>query len=164
MLNQTTFWNRTLKFTFFTTIIFVLEMALASIPNVQVTTVLMMILAQKLGEGRKKEYALYVLLYIMLQGMFWGFNFYLISMYVGWLLWGFLSWKITHWRIENQALVGFLFAFIYGLTFYPLTYLVYLTPLIPYVIADFPFALTMAVSNALTIIWLKDVIYHRIPF
>lgn len=161
MLRHTISWSKTLKYTFFILIIFTLELAVAYIPNVQVTTLLMMILAQKLDNRR--EYAFYTFLYILLQGIWWGFNLYLVSMYIGWLIWGLMSQKITHWRIENQAFVGFLFAFIYGLTFYPLTFLIYLTPFIPYIIADFPFALTMAVSNALTIIWLRNALYMRIP-
>jgi energy-coupling factor transport system substrate-specific component len=163
MLNQTILWRRKLFFTFFITITFVLEFALSSIPNVQVTTLLIMILAQKLGNKKRLEYTLYIFLYIMLQGITWGFNFYLISMFVGWIMWGWISMSITHWKIQYQSFVGFIFAFLYGLTFYPLTFLIYLTPFIPYVIADFPFALTMGVSNALTIIWLRDVLYARIP-
>lgn len=161
MLNHKISWSRTLKYTFFVNIIFALELGLAAIPNVQVTTVLMLILAQKLGN--MKEYTFYTFIYILLQGLWWGFSFYLISMFVGWLIWGWVSIRMNEWKVEYQSMIGFVFAFLYGLTFYPLTYLIYLTPFIPYLIADFPFALVMATSNALTIMWLRDILYKRVP-
>ena len=161
MLNHKISWSRTLKYTFFVNIIFALELGLAAIPNVQVTTVLMLILAQKLGS--MKEYTFYTFIYILLQGLWWGFSFYLISMFGGWLIWGWVSIRMNKWKVEYQSMIGFVFAFLYGLTFYPLTYLIYLTPFIPYLIADFPFALVMATSNALTIMWLRDILYKRVP-
>ena len=161
MLNHTISWSKTLKYTFFVNIIFALELGLAAIPNVQVTTVLMLILAQKLGN--MKEYTFYTFIYILLQGLWWGFSFYLISMFVGWLIWGWVSIRMNEWKVEYQSMIGFVFAFIYGLTFYPLTYFIYLTPFIPYLIADFPFALIMATSNALTIMWLRNILYKRVP-
>ena len=161
MLNHTISWSKTLKYTFFVNIIFALELGLAAIPNVQVTTVLMLILAQKLGN--MKEYTFYTFIYILLQGLWWGFSFYLISMFVGWLIWGWVSIRMNEWKVEYQSMIGFVFAFIYGLTFYPLTYFIYLTPFIPYLIADFPFALVMATSNALTIMWLRNILYKRVP-
>ena len=161
MLNHKISWSRTLKYTFFVNIIFALELGLAAIPNVQVTTVLMLILAQKLGN--MKEYTFYTFIYILLQGLWWGFSFYLISMFVGWLIWGWVSIRMNEWKVEYQSMIGFVFAFLYGLTFYPLTYFIYLTPFIPYLIADFPFALVMATSNALTIMWLRDILYKRVP-
>lgn len=161
MLNHTISWSKTLKYTFFITIIFVLEVVLSSIPNVQVTTVLMLILAQKINNI--KEYTFYTTIYMILQGLMWGFSFYILPMYIGWVLWGVISIEIKDWGVEYQGMVGFAFAFIYGLLFFPLTYLIYDVPFIPYLLADIPYSFIFGVSNALTIMWLRNILYKRIP-
>jgi hypothetical protein len=124
---------------------------LAGYPNIQVTTLLFLILFEK---NDKTDGVLSIVFYIVLQGLAWGFGLYLIGMTLGWFLYLVIA-KLTVSRgIWTKATAGFLFAFIYGISFYPVTGIVYQTPFIAYIIADFPFALTMGVSNFISILWL----------
>lgn len=146
---------------FTVTIIFVLEIALSGIPNVQLTTVLFMVSFQ-IHHKIKHTDIISITLYIALQGVHWGFGFYLIGMYAGWFVWMIIAKNVSHTKIETQAFVGFLFAFIYGMAFYPLTGIIYQIPFTAYMIADFPYAIMMGVSNFITILWLKPLLMHRI--
>lgn len=150
---------RVLFITFYTLIIFTLEFALSHIPNVQVTTILFMILFEKTNRTDSHKA---IALYIALQGLVWGFGFYLVGMTVGWLIWSALSKIFRYTRLEIKTVLGFIFAFIYGVSFYPLTGVLYGIPFIPYLIADFPFALTMGVSNFLSILWLYTPLERQI--
>lgn len=125
-----------------------------------------MVLFQKSKEDKvvKQTDMISITLYIALQGLVWGFGFYLIGMYLGWFLWMIIAKSVKNMKIEIQAFAGFLFAFIYGLSFYPLTGIIYQIPFSAYMIADFPFALTMGGVNFLTILWLRDIIYTSISY
>lgn len=131
----------------------------------QLTTVLFMVLFQKskIDKIIKQTDIISITLYIALQGVYWGFGFYLIGMYLGWFLWAIIANKVSHTKIETQAFAGFLFAFIYGMSFYPLTGLIYQIPFSAYIIADFPYAITMGVTNFITILWLRTPLMHRLP-
>jgi len=134
-------------------ILFALELALAHIPNIQVTTLLFLILFERYD---KTVSALSIVYYVVLQGLVWGFGTYILGMYLGWFLYMIIA-KLTQSKgIWTKATAGFLFAFIYGISFYPITGIIYQIPLVAYLIADFPFAITMGVVNFISILWLYE--------
>ena len=77
----------------------------------------------------------------------WGFSLWVAPMWIGWVLWAVLV-KTTNLYLPIKGIV---FAYLYGLLFMPLTVIVYGVDPIAYMIADFPFATTMAIGNALTL-------------
>ena len=89
---------------------------------------------------------LLILTYIILQGFIWGVGFYLISMFIGWTIW----WGLSKNK-KNLTSKSVLFAFVYGWSFLPLTWIVYRIDPVAYLIADIPFQINMAISNLLTI-------------
>jgi hypothetical protein len=67
-------------------------------------------------------------------------------MFIGWVIWWVLSKNGKYLTIKS---IGF--AFVYGWTFLPLTWVIYRIDPVAYLIADIPFQINMAVSNIITI-------------
>ena len=132
-----------------------MEVMLASLPNIQLTTVLFAVIFTKFDV----KYQIYAILaYVMLQGIIYGFSLYLISMFIGWFIWLIIINLCNKDNIKTIALFSVIFAVLYGLVFYPLNYLLYELPFIPYLIADLPFMMLMAVSNVLTMLWVYPIL------
>lgn len=135
----------------YTTIIFVLELALSFIPNINLTFVLFMILFQSYKVNVSIQY---VMLYIVLQGVWWGYGLYLIPMTVAWIGFIFVTKSIK--RVNNvlQSLIIGGYAILYSSSFIPLA-IVYGIPIVAYIIADIPFTILLIINNFLTVLWLR---------
>lgn len=144
---------------FFTTIVFVLELGLSTLPNINLTFVLFLILFQQYKIGVNIQY---IGVYIMLQGVWWGFDLYLIPMFIAWVGFAFVSKSIK--RVDNvlQSLIIGVYAIVYAASFIPLSVVLYGIPLGAYIIADIPFTIILVINNFLTVLWLKPLITHRI--
>ena len=125
----------------FLTVIITLEVAMSGIPNISLTPLIFALYFTRYPNG-----VLLIIGYIILQGLIWGVGIYLISMFVGWVIWYLMSKNGKNLTIKSIA-----FAFVYGWVFLPLTVIVYGIDPIAYLIADIPFQINMAISNVLTI-------------
>ena len=143
---------------FFTTIIFVLELGLSTFPNINLTFVLFLILFQQYKIGVSIQY---VGVYVVLQGVWWGYGLYLIPMTVAWIGYIFVTKSIK--RVDNvlQSFIIGGYGIVYALSFLPLA-VVYGIPIGAYLLADIPFTMILIINNFLTVLWLKPLITHRI--
>lgn len=144
---------------FFTTIVFVLELGLSTFPNINLTFVLFLILFQQYKIGVSMQY---IGVYMMLQGVWWGFDLYLIPMFIAWV--GFAMVANTIKRLDNvlQSFIIGGYAIVYAASFIPISVVLYGIPLVAYIIADIPFTMILIINNFLTVLWLKPLITHRI--
>lgn len=143
----------------FTTIVFVLQLVLSTFPNINLTFLLFLILFQQYKIRVNMQY---IGVYVMLQGVWWGFDLYLIPMFIAWVGFAIVANTIKSLKDVSQSLVVGGYAIIYAASFIPLSVLLYKIPLGAYVIADIPFTIILIINNFLTVLWLKPLISHRI--
>lgn len=129
----------------FLAIIVSLEYLFLSLPNVAFTPLLFAIY---FANRSYKESTALVSLYIILEIVQWGFGVWVVPMWLGWLLWIVLVKQV---KFIPVYIKGAIFAYLYGLIFMPFTVIVYGVNWWSYIVADFPFATTMAISNLLTL-------------
>jgi len=143
------------------TIIFVQEQALMFIPNVQFTTLLIVLFASVFTF---KESLMMIFAYVILDNLYMGtFNpLFMTPMFLGWSMIPFLYHTLLK-ETTNEiklAIFGVFFSVLYGMAFVPFNMLqTGIHNVIPYIIADLPFMLIMAVSNFFTILWLYQPLY-----
>lgn len=77
----------------------------------------------------------------------WGFGLWILPMWLGWILWAVIVKSVK----LPVYISGVFFAYLYGLLFMPLTVMVYGVDWWGYLVADFPFATSMAIGNLLTL-------------
>lgn len=138
----------------FSALIYSSELALSFLPNFSFTPLLF---AVYFYTRNRYNSLLLILIYILLQGIIWSFNFYLISMYMGWVVWLILVNLLKmKYNLGNLVFISIMFGVVYGLSFLPLTWLVYRIDPWVYIIADIPFQLNMIISNLITMLLLFD--------
>jgi len=136
-----------LEIPLFISIIVVLEALFLVLPNVSLTPLLLAVYFS-LRSYRKSFYL--VIVYMAIEILQWGLGLWVLPMFLGWLIWS----VVVKTGDKYLPYKGFVFAFIYGLAFMPLTVIVYNIDPWAYLVADFPFSLTLAVSNFVTLLWL----------
>ena len=136
---------------FFAALIFSVKTALASIPNVNLNALLIILATVYFGWR-----ALYTVgVYILLEGLFFGFNLWWFSyLYI----WPLLVVLVMIFRRNRSPLLWAVLAGVYGLLFGPLMYIGYFAIVggwrgyIAMWIAGIPYDLIHAVSNFLTVL------------
>ena len=136
---------------FFAALIFSVKTALASIPNVNLNALLIILATVYFGWR-----ALYTVgVYILLEGLFFGFNLWWFSyLYI----WPLLVILVMIFRRNRSPLLWAVLAGVYGLLFGPLMYIGYFAIVggwrgyIAMWIAGIPYDLIHAVSNFLTVL------------
>lgn len=131
-------------------IIVTLEFLFLSLPNVSFTPLLFAIY---FANRSYKESILLVTVYMLVEVLQWGISLWVLPMFLGWLL---LAVLIKQFKAIPAYIKSVPFAYLYGMLFMPLTVIVYGVDWWGYLIADFPYATTMAVSNLLTFVILFD--------
>lgn len=138
-----------------TTILFVQEQLLASLPGVQLTVFLIVLFSKKLGLAKT---SIIIVLHVLLD------NFYMSSfslmftptMLIGWLIIP-LSLCTVFKKVESPillALLGVLYSFIYcWLYIIPSYFLISISP-IAYLISDITFEIALAVISFVSILFL----------
>ena len=138
-----------------TTILFVQEQLLASLPGIQLTVFLIILFSKKLGLVKS---SIIIVLHVLLD------NFYMSSfslmytptMLIGWLIIP-LSLCTIFKKVESPiilALLGVLYSFIYcWLYIIPSYFLISIDP-ITYLISDIAFEITLAVVSFVSILFL----------
>ncbi len=147
----------------FVAIVFVQEQALMLLPNIQFTTLLIVLYTKLLSF--KKAVAV-IIVYVFLDSLLWlGMGIvYVPTLLLGWLLIPVLLHTVFK-RLETSlelAIFGLVFGFVYGWIQIPAAVLITNVPFIPYLVADIPFEAIMAISNFLTILWLYEPLHKRI--
>lgn len=142
-------------------ILFVQEQLLILIPNVQFTT-LLIVLYSALFKFR--ENVLIIAVYVFLDNLALS-TFYplmMAPMFIGWIIIP-ISYHTVLRKTKNAyvlAFSGILFGITYGWIFVPFRMIEQeIFDLWAYVIADIPFQIVMALSNFITILWLFNPLY-----
>jgi len=138
----------------FAAIIFVLENLFLALPNISLTPLLFAVYFAT-RSYRNSFYLVFV--YMSLQVLQWGTGLWVLPMSVGWLIWLLMTKRMAKIKIEIK---GIIFAVVYGLTFMPLTVIVYGLDPWAYILADIPFQINMAVGNFVSLLLLFDRLTH----
>ncbi len=139
-----------------TTILFVQEQLLIIVPNVQFTTLLIVLFSSVF---KFRETVAIITVYVFFDNLYMGsfHPLYTPPMFLAWLLIP-ISYHTVLRRTKSEvklAVFGFVFGFVYGWVYIPFRILEFgITDLWPYFLADLPFEVIMAVSNFATILWL----------
>lgn len=135
----------------FASIIIVAEFLALSLPNVSLTPLLFAVYFS--ARGYKQSLYL-ITVYMIVEILQWGFGLWNLPMFLGWTLWMVMVKEIK----LPIPFLGFTFGYLYGIMFMPLTVIVYNVDWWAYLVADFPYATTMAVSNTITLMFLHKVL------
>lgn len=128
-------------------IIIVLEVVMWNLPNIQLTVLLftMFFTQRRLSEG-----IALIIGYTLVKGLIWGFSLYILPPLFAYIIYMFMvHWVVNEWKL---AILGVLFAPIYGLSFAIMTYIVFEIDLWAYLLLDFQFQFIMGVNNFVTIL------------
>jgi len=138
-------------------VLLVQQMAFSFLPNVQLTTLLVVIYAKVLGFKRT---SLIVIIHVLAYNILSPFGavtpIHLPSMFIGWMLIP-ISLRTFLKKVESPmglATFGLIFGFVYGWVYIPAQVFFIGSPLIPYLMMDIPFEIVMGITNFLTIYWL----------
>lgn len=139
-----------------TAILFVQELVLSFLPNIQLTILLIMLYSRVL---KTKKTLIIIFVHVLLDNLVFGFNIlFFISMIIGWSIIP-LTINSIFKKVENVYLLGLLsiiYAFIYVLPFLVVNVLILKIDLYAYLIADLPFTAILAVSGFVSIIWVYN--------
>lgn len=142
-----------------TAVLFVQQLALSVLPNIQFTTLLIVLYTKVLGPKRT---SLIITLHVLLSNFFSPFGpvnpIYMPSMFIAWMLIPVLLSTVFKGLDKPYplAIFGFFFGFVYGWLFIPVSVFMLGIPFKEYFLMDLPFELLMAISNFLTILWLYE--------
>ena len=138
-------------------ILFVQQLALSFLPNIQFTTLLIILYTKVLGF---KKTTFTIVIHIIVINILSPYGplmpMYIPSMFIGWMLIP-ISLSTFLKKLNSAyalAIFGFFFGFLYGWLFIPVAVFVLGTPFEAYFMMDLPFELIMALSNFLTVLWL----------
>lgn len=139
-----------------TSILFIQQIALSFIPNVQLTTLLILIYTKVIGF---RKTSLIIVLHVLTFNILSPFGPSLLIdipfMIFAWILFSLIV-KVLKDNLYLLAGVGFLFGFVYGFILLIPAVLIMDSIFLPYLISDIPFQIIMAASNFITIIWLYE--------
>jgi len=134
----------------FAAIIVTLEFLFLVLPNISLTP---LIFAVYFANRSYKHSVMLITVYMGVEVLQWGISLWVAPMFLGWLL---LAVLIKQFKAVPAYIKSFFFAYLYGAMFMPLTVIVYKVDWWGYLVADFPFATTMAITNILTFVLLFD--------
>ena len=143
------------------TILFVQEQMLLIIPNVQFTTLLIMLYVSLF---KARESVLIIIVYVLLDNLYMSsfHPFYTAPMLLAWLSIPLFYHTVLR-RTKSEvklALFGLFFGFFYGWVYIPFRMFEFgISEFWPYLLLDIPFEIIMAVSNFVTILWLYKPLY-----
>jgi len=143
------------------TILFVQEQVLTFIPNVQFTTLLIVLYASLFTF---RENVIIIFVHVILDSLYMGaFNpLYMTPMFIGWVLIPLFYNTVMGKTKDEKKLAGFAFimGFVYGWTFIPFAmFQLGIDNFWAYLIADIPFEIIMALTNFMTVLWLYKPMY-----
>lgn len=157
IVNQKTLIKDTALIAICAAVLLVQQIAFSFLPNVQLTTLLVVIYAKGLGFRRT---TLIVLIHVLAYNILSPFGavspIHLPSMLIGWMIIP-ISLGTFLKKVESPlglSIFGLVFGFVYGWVYIPAQIFFIGSPLIPYLMMDIPFEIVMGITNFLTIYWL----------
>ena len=141
----------------FAALLFVLQMALSFLPNIQLTVLLLFIYSRVLGINKT---LIIILIHVFLINLVWGsLNLiYTPSMFIGYAIIP-IGLNTVFKKVNNiyvLSLLGFLFSLTYCWCFILPSILLTDISFIAYIIGDIYFELIMGVSSFISILWLYE--------
>ncbi|MFP4478171.1 MAG: hypothetical protein ACLFPM_01910 [Candidatus Izemoplasmatales bacterium] len=139
-----------------TSILIVQELLFSFIPNIQLTTFLIMVYTSVFG--LRKSYMI-IIVHVFIDNLLFGslgmVNIW-IPMALAWLLIASI-FSIIRRRTDSIiifAIVAYIFGHIYGLMFVPFQAFVLEIDILLYLLADIPWQIVMGIANFLAVMWL----------
>lgn len=128
-----------------------LEQVMQFLPSVQLTTLLIVLIATKFD---LKSSILAVITYVLLDNMLGGFGVHTIPMFVGWSLFAVTIHFVRNKSEFTLAIISLVFGLFYGIILGVPSIVIYQVNPIAYIISDLPFTLVFMLVNFLTVLWL----------
>lgn len=147
-----------------TTILFVQELFLTFLPNIQFTVLLLVVYASVFSY---RENVAIIFVHVILDNLMMGTlnPFYMIPMFFGWLMIPTL-YRVLMRRSKSElklAFFGILISVLYGWMFIPFNMIQTGIHIFwPYLLADIPFQIFMSISSFITILWLFPILHRTI--
>lgn len=141
-----------------TSILVVQELVFSFLPNIQLTTFLILIYTKVFGI---KKTSIIVLVYVFIDNLLFGsitmINI-VIPMLIAWMLIVIIFYFISKYtdKILIYVITAYVFGHIYGLIFTPFQAMLLEVDIKTYMIADIPWQIIMGLSNAFTVLWLFE--------
>lgn len=144
-------------------LIFAQEQALVFLPNIQLTTLLILVFSRFF---KLRSAFIMVWIYVFLDHLLMG-GFSILYTPSALLAWSMIPLASHTFLVTSRplplALSGFIFGFLYGWMYLPAWMIQYgMRDAWLYLVADFPFEVIMAITNFLTILWLYEPLTQRI--
>lgn len=142
-------------------ILFAQQIALSFLPNIQFTTLLVILYTKVLGFKKTTFIVIIHVVVIAFLSPAGSINpIHLPAMLMGWMLIPILLSTIFK-NLNNAfglSVFGLIFGFVYGWMFIPFSVFLLDVPFMEYFLMDLPFEIIMAISNFITILWLYDIL------
>jgi energy-coupling factor transport system substrate-specific component len=142
-------------------ILFAQQVMLSFLPNIQFTTLLVILYTKVLGFKRTTLIVVIHVVVIAFLSPAGSINpIHLPAMLIGWMLIPILlSTFLKHLNHAfGLSIFGLIFGFVYGWIFIPFSVFLLDAPFLEYFMMDLPFEIMMAISNFITILWLYDIL------
>lgn|SRR5690554_4998836 len=128
-----------------------LEQVMQFLPSVQLTTLLMVLIAMKFDV---KSSILGAITYVLLDNMLGGFGVHTIPMFLSWSIFVITIHVVKSKNEFTLAILSLGFGLFYGIMLGIPSIVIYQVNPIAYIIADIPFTLVFMLVNFLTVLWL----------
>jgi energy-coupling factor transport system substrate-specific component len=142
-------------------ILFVQQLALSFLPNIQFSTLLVVLFSKTLGF---KKTTFIITIHVLVVSLFSPVGtlnpIFIPPMFIAWMLVPILLSTVFR-KLESAfslSLFGLVFGFVYGWIFVPFAVYFLQVPFKEYFLLDIPFEIMMAISNFITILWLYDIL------
>lgn len=144
-----------------TSIVFVQQIAFSFLPNVQLTTLLIILFTRVLGFKKTAIIIVIHVLAISFLSPSGALNpVYIPAMLIAWLLIPILLSTVFKAMDHpfKLAVFAMFFGFVYGWVFIPFSVFFLDSPFLEYFLMDLPFEIIMAVNNFITVLWLYEIL------
>ena len=147
-----------------TSILVVQEIVFSFLPNIQLTTLLILVYTKVFGF---KKTLLIVFVYIFIDNLLYGSLTMIHIVLPMTIAWVFVLTTFSLISKYSDAIIvyvilGYLYGHVYGLIFVPFQAFVIEVDLLAYLIIDIPWQVIMGISNALSILWLFQPLTERL--
>lgn len=140
-------------------ILFVQQIALSFIPNVQFSVLLIVLYTKMLGF---KKTSLIIIVHVTAINLLSPFGpvvpTLIPAMFIAWMLIPIFLTTIFR-KVESAiwlSIFGLIYGFVYGWVYIPFTVYLLDVPFEAYLLMDLPFEIIMGISNMISILWLYD--------
>jgi len=155
-MNQKNKLRDIITISMFAAIIFVMKIALALLPNIQLVVLLLVFYTKALGF--KKTFIILAIYSILDASFYGGFSIFAPFVFVAWLIIP-IALSTIFKKVENSLTLAFLsilFSFLYSWILILPSILIFSIPFWTYLVSDIPFEILLATSSFISIEILYD--------